>query len=117
MGIFNVQLEIGDLDGEHYETVEAMVDSGAAYSFMPPSLLTKLGIQPHRRVSFELADGTRIERDVGWARIRLNGDSESSPVVFGDENLTPLLGAVTLELLNLGIDPVNARLIPVVPRL
>ena len=117
MGIFNVQLEVGDPDGQRYETVEAMVDSGAAYTFIPTSVLTKLGIRPHRRVTFELADGSQIEREVGWARVRLNGDSESSPVVFSDENITPLLGAVTLELLNLGIDPVNTRLIPVRPRL
>lgn len=36
-----------------------------------------------------------------------------SPVVFWDEESLPLLGAVTLEILGLGIDPVNRRLIPV----
>ena len=41
MGIFNVALEIGDPQGQRYETVEAMVDSGAAYTIMPASLLTR----------------------------------------------------------------------------
>ena len=36
-----------------------------------------------------------------------------SPVVFWDEHSTPLLGAVTLEIFGLCIDPVNGRLMPV----
>ena len=33
-------------------------------------------------------------------------------MVFWDEDTTPLLGAVTLEIFSLGIDPVNNQLIP-----
>lgn len=33
-------------------------------------------------------------------------------MVFWDEETLPLVGAVTLEILSLGIDPVNRRLIP-----
>ena len=47
MGIFNVALEIGDPEGQRYETVESMVDSGAAYTIMPTSLLDRLGVVPH----------------------------------------------------------------------
>ena len=43
MGTFNVQLEIGDPDGQRFETVEAMVDSGATFTFIPRSLLERLG--------------------------------------------------------------------------
>lgn len=39
--------------------------------------------------------------------------ADVSPVAFRDEESLPLLGAVTLEILGLGIDPVNRRLIPV----
>ena len=117
MGIFNVQLEVGDPDGQRYETVEAMVDSGAAYSFMPSSLLRRLGVQPNRRLTFELADGTHIERELGQTWIKVNGYQLVSPVVFGDENAFPLLGAVTLQMFSLGIDTINERLIPVIPRL
>ena len=34
-------------------------------------------------------------------------------MVFWDEGAQPLLGAVTLEIFSLDIDPVNGRLIPV----
>ena len=115
MGTFNVQLEIGDPDGQRFETVEAMVDSGATFTFIPRSLLERLGVRPHDSITFEIADGSQMERDSGLTWIRLDGNQTISPVIFGDDNATPLLGAVTLEILRLGIDPVNSRLIPVLP--
>ncbi len=45
--------------------------------------------------------------------IRLDGKECVSPVVFWDEGSVPLLGAVTLEILGLAIDPVHGRLVPV----
>ncbi len=112
MGTFSVKLEVGDPDGRRYETVDALVDSGATYTFMPPSLLRRLGVIPHTERGFVMADGTRIYRDSGQTWIRLGDEENVSPIVFGDENVTPLLGAVTLEIFALGIDPVNERLIP-----
>ena len=113
MGTFNVQIEVGDPGGQNYETVEAMVDSGAMYTFLPPSLLNKLGVVPHTKRGFVLADGSRIERGFSSTWVRMNGEAQMSPVVFGDENAIPLLGAVTLEIFAMGIDPVRKRLISV----
>ena len=45
--------------------------------------------------------------------MRLEGEEFIVPVVFGPEATQPLLGAVTLEIFRLGIDPVRQRLIPV----
>lgn len=117
MGIFNVALEIGDPEGQRYETVEAMVDSGATYTTMPASLLTRLGIVPHTSRTFILADGTRLRRGFGRAWFRLEGQEDISPVVFWDEDATPLLGRVTLGIFSLGIDSVNRQLIPVESRM
>ena len=113
MGIFYVDLEIGDPSGQSFETVEALVDTGASYTVMPPSLLGKLGIVPDSRRAFVLADGARIERDLGETRVRMRGEERTSPVVFGSEGATPLLGALTLEIFSLGVDPVRKRLVPV----
>ena len=113
MGTFQVEIEIGDPEGRRYETVEALVDSGATYTAMPASLLRRLGVAPFSKRAFVLADGTRIDRDFGQTWIRLNGEPDISPVIFGDEGTMPLLGALTLEIFSLGIDPVNRRLIPV----
>ena len=45
--------------------------------------------------------------------MRLDGREDVSPVVFREEGAQQRLGAVTLEIFSLGIDPVNERLIPV----
>ena len=113
MGTFQVTVEIGDPEGRGYEAVDALVDSGATYTTMPASLLRRLGVSPHSKRTFVLADGTRIERDFGRTWVSLHGEYDISPVVFGDEGAMPLLGALTLEVFSLGIDPVNQRLIPV----
>ena len=113
MGRFEVTIEVGDPEGQRYESVEALVDSGATYTTMPGSLLRRLGVSPHSKRTFLLADGTRIERDFGRTWVSLHGEHDISPVVFGDDGTMPLLGALTLEVFSLGIDPVNQRLIPV----
>ena len=113
MGTFQVEMEIGDPQGRRYERVDALVDSGATYSTLPASMLRSLGVVPHSTRRFVMADGTRIERDFGQTWARLNGQEGIVPVIFGDDNALPLLGAVTLEIFGLGIDPVNSRLIPV----
>ena len=65
MGVFQVQLEIGDPQGDRYEPIQALADSGAAYTIIPASILRSLGIVPHDSRAFQLADGTIIRRDFG----------------------------------------------------
>ena len=112
MGTFRVAIEIGDPRGERYEQVEALVDTGATYTTAPASLLHGLGVTPHDRVPFILADGRRIERDVGQTWVRVDGKSVISLVVFGEESEEALLGAYTLEGVRLTVDPANQRLVP-----
>ena len=113
MGTFQVELEIGDPQGQHFEPVDALVDSGATYTTLPESILRKLGVVPLSNANFVLADGSRMERGIGQTWMRLEGEEFIVPVVFGPEATQPLLGAVTLEIFRLGIDPVRQRLIPV----
>ena len=112
MGTFRVPIEIGDPRGERYEQVEALVDTGATYTTAPASVLQRLGVTPHDRVPFILADGRRIERDVGQTWVRVDGKSVISLVVFAEEGVEPLLGAYTLEGVRLTVDPANQRLVP-----
>ena len=113
MGTFQVSIAVGDPEGQQYESLEALVDTGAAYSTLPGSLLRRLGVPSGRRVEFELADGTIIERDVGQTWVRINGATAIVPVVFAEEGSEPLLGAVTLGIFLLAVDPVRQRLVPV----
>ena len=113
MGTFTVRLEVADPQARRYEIVKAIVDPGATYTALPVSILERLGVVPHGTRRFVLADGRRVELGFGRTWMRLDGREEISPVVFQEEGAQPLLGAVTLETLGLGIDPVNGRLIPV----
>lgn len=113
MGTFRVTAEVGDPLGQSYEMVEVLVDTGATYTTLPASLLRRLGVTPIARGTFVLADGSKAEREIGQTWMRLDGASYIVPVVFGDDGIQPLLGAVTLEIFRLGVDPVRKRLVPV----
>ena len=113
MGIFYVDAEIGDPQGERYETVRLLVDSGATHTTLPESLLNRLGVVPETSRSFTIADGSEHERPLGYTRLRLGSESVVTPVAFGRDGEPALLGAVTLEIFGLGIDPVRSRLVSV----
>lgn len=113
MGTFQVEIGVGDPQGLRYEYVNALVDSGSTYNILPASMLHRLGIEVQGSGTFRLADGRRVERNMGETRVRLNGEIYTAPVIFGEEGVQPLLGAVTLEIFRLAIDPVDMQLIPV----
>ena len=113
MGTFSIEMGVGGPQGQRYEYVEALVDTGSTYNILPASLLQRLGVEVWRSGTFSLADGRSIRRDLGQTWVRLNGEEAIAPVIFGAEGVQPLLGAVTLEIFQLGIDPVGMRLIPV----
>lgn len=92
--------------------VEFLVDSGAVYSFVPRGVLDELGIVPHSRQAFRLADGSTIERDRGDALYFYKNQRGAAPVVFGEPGDAALLGAVTLESLGFVLDAVRRDLMP-----
>jgi len=89
-----------------------LVDSGALYSVVPASVLRRLGIKPGKTKTFFLADGSEIKRSIGQALFRLNGDEGASPVIFGEEDDSILLGSVSLEALGFVLDPLKRELRP-----
>jgi clan AA aspartic protease len=113
MTTFRVSIQIGDLAGRRFESVDAIVDTGASFTAVPRDLLERLGIAPTRRERFRLANGEVTENDVGEARVRVAGKEGTTPVTFNEPSEPSLLGAVTLEALLLGVDPLAERLIPV----
>ena len=112
MGIFSVRLDIGDPQGESWETIEALVDTGASYTVVPAEILHRLGVEPTEQGRFRTADDRVVEMPVGNAVCRLDGRQRTTPVVFSDGN-SALLGAVTLEEFGLAPDPLRKRLIAV----
>lgn len=115
MGVLSVELEVGNLAREEFVTVEALVDTGAIYTMLPEDLLDGLGVKRLDTDIFELADDSLVEYWIGSATVRLQGRALPVPVVFARPGNTPLVGATTLEILRLIVDPVEQRLIPAPP--
>ncbi len=66
MSVFvSLRLDIGDPAGRRYDTVETLVDTGATHTTIPAPVLERLGVVPHVRDIFLLADGRRADRDIG----------------------------------------------------
>ena len=111
MSPFRYAIAISSPDGGRFEEVDALVDTGSSYTWVPGSVLERLGVQPSIRMEFETADGRIIEREMAETQVRLDGQTRTRLVVFGDENTTPLMGADTLDGFGLAADPVNHRLV------
>lgn len=112
MGTFFWPMEVASPDGMRWETVSALVDTGASHTVLPASMLRRLGVVPFRTMLHRIADGRRIERQIGETRLRVNGLEATRIVAFGDDNIPPLLGADTLQGILLAVDPVAERLVP-----
>lgn len=112
MGTFSVPVRIQGPSGE-IRTLDALVDTGATYTLLPGHVLEQLGVQPIDHVMFQLADERTVEYPIGEVRIQVDGRQRTAVVIFGPREATPLLGATTLELCNLAVDPVGKRLVPV----
>jgi predicted aspartyl protease len=59
------------------------------------------------------ASGEQAMLDMAQATAQTNGRETITWVIFGEEGMSPLLGAYTLEGLFLAVDPYNQRLVPV----
>ena len=111
MGITNVIMRVREhRKSENTAELEFLVDSGAVYSLVPGKILDELGIEPYKEMSFSLADGTSIRRRISSAYFEYEGEGGPAPVVYGEEGDTPLLGATTLELMGLVLNPFTRTL-------
>ena len=113
MGTFTVPIQVGDLAGQNFVDLDALVDTGSTYTVLPKEALDQIGIEQEGQRSFELADDRLVEYPIGYARMRLGDNQTIVLAVFGPEGISPLLGATALEHLSLAVDPVHQRLIPV----
>lgn len=112
MGTFTHSITLIGPAGQR-QTVDALVDSGSTFTSVPRDLLVGLGVEPRREVRLRLADGTSHVQQLGRVLIQLDGVEEVTVVVFGEPESPATIGAVTLETLLLGIDPVAQRLVPI----
>ncbi len=111
--MFRVPLQVAAPSGDRFVDVEAVVDTGASYTLLPSRLLVDLGVRGIERVRTRVADNRVVEMEIGEARLRLDGRERTVVVLFGPEDATPLLGATSLEVFGLAVDPMAQRLVSV----
>jgi clan AA aspartic protease len=113
MGLTFVAVKVANpADPERSVETRFLVDSRAVYSLVPRTDLEAIGIQPHSRRRFILANGEEVERDIGSAIFEYQGERGDSLVIFGEEGDSPLLGATTLDGFGLILDPFRRELKP-----
>jgi len=92
--------------------VKFLIDSGASYTLLGLKQWKAIKLKPKRVMEFTLADGTTIRRNVSECFISLSQGEGHTPVILGEEGDESLLGAVTLEILGLTLNPFNRTLQP-----
>jgi len=111
MGPIHVTVSLtapGRVDGS-YEAL-FLVDTGATDSLGPSDELIKAGIVPVGKTTYELADGTVHEYRFGLAQIEFMGEITAGRVIFGPDDVEPILGATALESVGITVDPANRAL-------
>ena len=117
MGTFRIDIEIENprYPGARRAISAVLVDTGAELSWIPADILESLRIERRSRWRFRQADGTVLERWTGAAFIYAEGKTATDDVVFGEPGDLVLLGARSLEGLNLRVDPLRKRLVDAGP--
>lgn len=87
-----------------------LVDTGAIDCMIPGNQLTKIGIKPMGKRTYELADGTEVAMDIAVARLEFMGEFVGATVIFGKDDVEPILGVTALESVGIEVDPQHQRL-------
>ncbi len=118
MGTFYAQCKIENPVERGRSTVlqRLLVDTGSEFTWVPERTLEKIGIRREKKdVTFILENGEQVTRSVGFAIIRLDKYFTIDEIVFAEPGDLMLLGARTLEGLNLTIDSARRRLVAAGP--
>jgi clan AA aspartic protease len=117
MGTFRVSIQIENpLRRGAVESVEgALVDTGAELTMVPRAILESLGIRPEKTLRLRTADGRVATREIGYAIVHTAGVATNDEVVFGEAGDMVLLGARSLEGMNLRVDAREKRLVDAGP--
>jgi predicted aspartyl protease len=98
------------------DLAELLVDSGSEYTWITGKLLEEIGILREKKdLHFIMANGEQVTRSVGFAILHVENTFTIDEVVFAEPGDLLLLGARTLEGLNLTIDARLKKLVAAGP--
>ena len=120
MGTFYVRCKIENTVDRKKSAIipKLLVDTGSEYTWVSATVLERIGIDREKKdLPFVMANGQQVTRSVGFAIIRLDKFFTIDEVVFAEKGDLLLLGARTLEGLNLAVDSKRKRLVAAGPLL
>ena len=98
------------------EVPKMLVDTGAEFTWINAGTLKKIGVKREKKdYTFVMANGQQITRAVGFAIIRVGDALTTDEVIFGEPGDSQILGARSLEGMNLRVDLKTKRLVPAGP--
>lgn len=118
MGTFTVGGKVENVvdRGRRAVIPKLLVDTGSEYTWVPGTILERIGVAPEKKdVEFVMANGTRITRAVGFAVVRVGSAFTVDEIVFAQKGDLILLGARSLEGLNLRVDSRQKKLVAAGP--
>lgn len=93
-----------------------LVDTGSEYTWVTATVLENIGVNREKKdLQFIMANGKIITRSVGFAIIHVQDTFTIDEVVFAEQGDLLLLGARTLDGLNLAVDARQKKLVAAGP--
>lgn len=111
MGPMHVTVRVENMtrSGKPYEN-EFLVDTRVIDCLAPASALQQAGIAVEGRDVYEMANGEILEYPYGFALVSFMGSKTVTQIIFGPEDVEPILGVAALENVGIGIDPISRTL-------
>jgi predicted aspartyl protease len=130
MGRFAIEIEVSNNDDlalvrrgflrpdqVRRQTVQGVVDSGAAKLVLPQAVVKQLGLAQTDKIKVRYADGRTAQRhEAEGAFVELLGRHGTFTAIVEPKRKTALVGAIVLEDLDLLVDCHHQRVVPRDPR-
>lgn len=118
MGTFKVDCTIENVAerGRRATVAGFLVDTGSEYTWVPAPVLEQIGVAREKKdLAIVRANGKQVARSTGFAIVRTGNDFTVDEVVFAEQGDLCLLGARSLEGMNLTVDPAHKNLVAAGP--
>ena len=118
MGAFHTSCRVENhIDRSRFIRIpKLLVGTGSEYTWIPATKLEKIGLSREKKdLRFVMANGEVVTRSVGFAIMRVGRNFTIDEVVFAEPGDLNLLGARTLEGLNLTVDAIRKKLVAARP--
>ena len=118
MGTFHIGYKVENhKDSKRVAVVpKLLVDTGSAFTWLPAEMQERIGVERVKKdLQVQMANAQIITRSVGYAILRVDKYETIDAVVFTQKGDLFLLGARSMEGMNVHVDPRRKRLVAAGP--